>query len=1569
MLRVGDLRGGIRTRSIARALAENPSLLTSTRTTRASAANAAAVRAVALERELAARALRVPVEYEIEDDDGGGGGGGWDDDIIDFPPIEPPEHPWSVTADMYIPSNNAPAGAIGMYRFDVDGNAWAYSATVTETVPHDAWTQSSIVPNEDYFSEREPRLPLNDPLIDAATDIRDTFLSLAFSPSCMIVFRDVVAVDAAAPMGVEDFLVGARNKAFVTSRYMALRRSDMAAAIDGCYDDVPLSRVDYTLGPRRCVPQWLIATYGPILASMRSRDNAQQQRRMVNVEAERALRRDIELLDGDDSSESRASAQEMQQALDAGVPKVEMTYDGLHRFWFFTEDDPHTYIPYVEGNNFMVTLKQLRRWFEVHKTKLVVLGADDKVLPCSYVPSNGRSLLPVGSVKVVDGHLYPLNVDLMRLHRVEGSLSAIEDASALFGVSKSVVPKLPTTAPDDLCDAHCSTDVPAPRLFVEDLHELLDLPLCDGSYNARGDVVWYTDVTGNFDLMRIYWELRVRGISAALRTCDHRVTGIVVRVFVEDRDALPACTDAAARADSGGDDDEPMPRSLEPLLYGADARGEPGEEETTRAPRGSKPPRAVAVPTSCELRLVQLPTPRGESVPVITTRKQYEVYTSHFNALRRACMATQSRSVYAPMLKRVLQHMGWVGMSYGVDATPPLPLDSHHGMYVAIDGNRMYTSCLHAVAERGFPVFNVFDDFEPCSPSLDDVPYDPLAFYMVRRRRACTTRATAISPLDVLLERDVCAIPGLTLKLCLEVPEFHECWDICSVCRPSKVVDAAPVMRALRALYEPMDDGIDERVQSYMRKDIVNKIVGMMGMMDTTRERSFAFDQLDEAMAYASSIEHASMPWALYPPRNAAPSSATPSFHARSMPASPAADAAASAAAGPVFQDEPPVWIVTLKSKAHMVDGFRAVWAHVVAECRRRVYLKTHVINALNREVVAVKTDCVWVRRVETDVEIPKQTSFAAIVDESWSQTFTNDVPVPLSTRAPWQQAAEERLEDAARHAMSPPLPPPLVHETVHDEMDTRELAALFEAGRMNIQADAPGCGKTQSWINWIKASGRRGLLVCPYNALCLAVNREQHEGVTACTAFDVLGLRLTDDGGCEAKTARDITDIDAILWDEMSLYETAMLQRIFAFEKRVQAERADDGREMHFHYTSDYHQLGPIEHTVHADDDYASMHYYSSILNRHCPRVLTLHVVKRVASDEDRAAVRALLDALWGTLEEQAAGVQVEWTPERRAAVLALPIFRRRVRRIQDVPPDARAVTYYRATAASMGRALHSRAPALAPGAASAVPPLPTLSPAATSAAVVRKRSQPSGAWKRRAKRLREQGLPVPPWVPPSDDNEHRDVTDILTQREPWADDGDGGGAAAAPTTAEASSDKPSVFEGYVLHQVVRCTKRFRCAAGVFHVNYEYEIVRLDDGANEARLKPLDAFAGDFEGVVSPTRLKHHFAYLGGQTAHSLQGASVDAPLMLCDLFTPLVSRRWITTAATRARDMSTLLVWIGPSSPHRVPRPPAAAPPSPAVAEPRMPVSNPRAPSSARVELIVVSSDEDGESQRSFT
>jgi hypothetical protein len=241
--------------------------------------------------------------------------------------------------------------------------------------------------------------------------------------------------------------------------------------------------------------------------------------------------------------------------------------------------------------------------------------------------------------------------------------------------------------------------------------------------------------------------------------------------------------------------------------------------------------------------------------------------------------------------------------------------------------------------------------------------------------------------------------------------------------------------------------------------------------------------------------------------------------------------------------------------------------------------------------VVGIKTDCLWTNEVRAP--IAKLRDFASVE----RGTFSVSRSVPPSARPLKSDLSRDTFADRdailEHHAHAPSRSPSVEVLTMVNERSVSEAAEILAPGGVIVEADAPGCGKTTTLAGYISHKGWKGLIATPYNALKLAINREEFPGVEARTTFDVLGLTLTDDGAVESTGTgvSDLSDIKAVVWDEAQQLSDSMLQRVFAFE----AAHPD----IAFFYTVDYHQLGAIDPLCRLTET-EHISYYQDVLRRH---------------------------------------------------------------------------------------------------------------------------------------------------------------------------------------------------------------------------------------------------------------------------------------------------------------------------------------------------------------------------------
>ena len=100
---------------------------------------------------------------------------------------------------------------------------------------------------------------------------------------------------------------------------------------------------------------------------------------------------------------------------------------------------------------------------------------------------------------------------------------------------------------------------------------------------------------------------------------------------------------------------------------------------------------------------------------------------------------------------------------------------------------------------------------------------------------------------------------------------------------------------------------------------------------------------------------------------------------------------------------------------------------------------------------------------------------------------------------------------------------------------------------------------------------------------------------------------------------------------------------------------------------------------------------------------------------------------------------------------------------------------------------------------------------------------------------------------------------------------------------------------EPYEVGEVLVCRSWFRMKKEVFHVNYEYEITKVEGGIvhlGSGATLPLDL-------------VKKNFTHAYCRTCHSFQGSSIDDAITIFDYKFVHVDRRWIYTSVTRATDL----------------------------------------------------------------
>ena len=241
------------------------------------------------------------------------------------------------------------------------------------------------------------------------------------------------------------------------------------------------------------------------------------------------------------------------------------------------------------------------------------------------------------------------------------------------------------------------------------------------------------------------------------------------------------------------------------------------------------------------------------------------------------------------------------------------------------------------------------------------------------------------------------------------------------------------------------------------------------------------------------------------------------------------------------------------------------------------------------------------------------------------------------------------------------PFVPVVERHSLRDERDAAEVAALLDAHPCFVGGAFPGVGKTH--VLRVYSARFKCLWVTPYNALRLDFAAH---GMRACTAHDLLGLRVDAEGAEGPKRPHDVAGVELIVLDEIGCHAPPMLARLRDF-MRAHAD-------IRFHAAGDVRQLGPIDGLRFAEEE--SMAYYGRIIDSLFPHQIELREVKRQGG-ADAARIAALSEAMWTR----------PWDADARAAVLASFAG---VPSLAAMPAGARAVTFYRDSADAVARAMH---------------------------------------------------------------------------------------------------------------------------------------------------------------------------------------------------------------------------------------------------------------------------------------
>jgi len=1105
--------------------------------------------------------------------------------------------------------------------------------------------------------------------------------------------------------------------------------------------------------------------------------------------------------------------------------------------------------PYMPGSDFLVTLAQLVTLFEWLDTTLLVLGPDDTLL--AAVDAKKRRLRGA-AVLVSGGHLYPCDTDVDDLWRAATTAKRTRvpapPREGLHALLGAVepAPAPPLRAPAAIARAADDPNPPPPP------------PVWVDSFEEALSVPVRVVCAPGAHPSTARAEVAVTGVfNVADVLWFLRARGVGAGVDMRDgevntvylRVALTPVPDRRRRLRDDGYSDDGEEEDDIPDDASVDSDGGVVLRGMYRKHASRAMRRAAAVsaaPRSALLSFCRLPVPRGEASP--------PGWLDTRGAY--AAYAAGAASLRDALFVRASRSAYSRGLRAAA-VLSPLPLvgvSDPPDDVVAHDIGLAYSAALADVLDEDGWVFGAWDDATPW-----DGRFTP-GFYALR-----LPGVDPLSVLGVLCPGGFSVLAAREARMAAAAGAPASAWV--GALRPARLVSTAKAAAALKAVFA-------SPLARAAKRAIANHTVGMAGRSSTRSERTTVFDTPDEAAEAVSAASAAASA--------AAEAGGIAADGCTRGPPTPLRPPPGLQLWGDVLtweREEPPVYTVTTRTRdVALTHGWAPIRMRVLSRCAGVLASRVAALRAAGRTPLALRTDAVYVAR-GGEADVPK-TDDLAVARAGHFSVAPGTPPAPpkrweagaepahVTSRAAARAAAIDAVTAAAR---------PRVPVVIQAPETDAAIDAVLDAGPTLLTARYPGSGKTFNVIRWAAKRGRSLLVLCPYNMLCAATLRG---GTPAATYHRA--LRLAPNGeaatGPAGAGALDLTPYDTLLMDEVGLLEPGMLVAAAAFV----AEWVASGRVVHF--AGDARQLPPVvDGDADGDDDYASIERYDAYHDRllraatppppappppppddgddedadpppppRGPVRLDLQVCRRVSSAASLAKLDELMALMWGP---HGGGVRVPWTQPRRDAVL---------RRLARLPADPRgwprglrAVTFRRRTAERWSSVLP---PAMADG-DDELHWVPLGGVAALAAALAR-----------------------PPPAP---------VQGQLLRA-----------TARVRVTVDAADDDVNTEDGE--------RERRGPPSRWLQINYEY--VTYVGSGGELSIGPA-WLPDDEEPWTAPVVWPHpHLLAVGGTTAHALQGTSVAFPLVV-DVddvrAMPLSwSRRWLTTALTRARDMESLYV-----------------------------------------------------------
>ena len=504
--------------------------------------------------------------------------------------------------------------------------------------------------------------------------------------------------------------------------------------------------------------------------------------------------------------------------------------------------------------------------------------------------------------------------------------------------------------------------------------------------------------------------------------------------------------------------------------------------------------------------------------------------------------------------------------------------------YYMMDYNKAYTSNL--LDMKFIPVFNIFDNFTPCTNDEKKKIRD-YSFYYIRNIKDRDIPDTFIA-----CNKECDVVTGYLLN---RIPKLLEKVNILAVAHPHRLIEN----NCKSVIEEIYASNLDIK----HKKFIVNKNIGLCGKFLNNKTTTHTYKDASEAMSHAKKYGGAINALVL--------EDINEKFDE--------------------FDNTNMLFILTQKKDSILEDGFLPIQHFIYDIMRLKMQEMYDDLKADNCDIIGIKTDSLY---FTLPIEKKgKQTIFNKYEDLKAIKKDYNKFDTIGTTRVeqgkgcpttyiPFNGYKEEGntyfLEESEfiKTRLTLPIIPNIFD--INDEYDDISFNNIFNnQDRIFITASVPGAGKSTALKKYADHIGKdKVIFICPYNPLAIEYKRE---GYKSATLHTLTGYTISEDG-TEAKSTRknyDLTGIEVMVFDEVRCFTTKDLQKMKHFMNT---------HELRYFSIGDKDQIRPIEQLN--IENYKL--YYHNIIMDMFPNMIDLKVCKRM-SKEDGVILNKIKEDIFG--------------------------------------------------------------------------------------------------------------------------------------------------------------------------------------------------------------------------------------------------------------------------------------------------------------------------------------------------